>query len=144
MGQTVKDYVLGIIGFTFLIVGSLVIIGSMYQLNPSGADAASIHEFDMTFNKTNDLLTSVDSMKSSITSSEADPGPFGMLNALISTAWNALKTIFTSFGFMLTAIGGLSKSMFGIPIPAWATSLAVAAVVVILVFAIYRAIFQSE
>lgn len=135
--MTVKpqSYIIGILIFTLVIVGGVSILGS-FKIN-DGQTA----EFNKTFNKMNDVTGAVDDLQGGIENADTDFGVFGVLNSLISSAWQSLKLLFTSLGFMTTAFGGMT-TMFGVP--AWIPLIFASIITVIIIFAIYSAIFQRD
>ena len=137
----VSNYLLALVIFTFFIVGGVSMYGSLGEGNPTMLNSTKYDEFNATFNKVDDLTTGVGSLKSGITAADTDFGAFGVLNAIISSAWNSLKLLFTSFGFVETMLVGLT-SIFGVP--SWVVGLAILLITLVIVFAIYSAIFQTD
>lgn len=139
---TPRSYVFGIIIFTLLIVGGISIFASFGAVNPSMVTSTKYEQFNNTFNKFSDLNESVTNLQSSIESDDnKEFGVFGVLNGLINAAWNSLKLIFQSFGFMSDVGDGLNK-VFGVP--SWIPNLLFLSVITMLAFTIWSAIFQSE
>lgn len=136
-----STYIFGIIIFTFFIIGGMSMIASFHDADPTILDNNKYTQFNQTFNKVNEVTDSVGGLQETIQDSDTDFGTFGVLNALISTAWNSLKLIFNSFSFMNSVFGGL-YSFFGIP--AWVGNLLLLMVSVMIIFAIFAAIFQRE
>lgn len=136
-----RTYIYGVIIMMFFIVGGVGIL-SEFKAADSNFDASDkTGEFNRTFNKIDQVTTEVDDLKSNIEDADTDFGLFGVLNALISSAWQSLKLLFSSFGFMTAIFNGL-ESVFGIP--AWIPLIIGLFVTVTLVFAIYKMIFQTE
>ena len=98
-------------------------------------------EFNQSFNVLDDIGGQVTSMEESITEADTDFGVFGVLNALISSAWQTLKLLFSSLSFMDGVFFGLS-SVFGVP--GFIPGTVILVVTVILIFSIFSAIFQRE
>jgi len=96
--------------------------------------------FNDTFNVYNSLTTSVGSLQSSVEDTEQDWGIYGVVNALVGSAWNALRLLFSSLSFMNAVFVGLG--LFGVP--SWVGGLATLAVITIIAFAIYSSIFKAE
>jgi hypothetical protein len=138
---TPRSYVYGMIIFTLVIVGGMSIYATFGHYSPAMTSSTKYIQFNQTFDKYSELNESVGNLQASITESPADLGVFGVLNGLINTAWNGLKLIFTSFGFMNNAGQGLSD-VFGVP--AWIPSLLLLTIIVMFAFTIWSAIFQSE
>jgi ABC-type phosphate transport system permease subunit len=98
-------------------------------------------KFNSSFDKMENVTDSVDDIESSITNAQTDFGLFGVLNSLISTSWQSLKLMFSSFAFMDSVWKG-TNYIFGVPI--WVASLIGLLVTVVIAFAIWSAIFQRE
>lgn len=137
-----RHYIIGIIIFTFFIVGGIAILTEFNNARPGFVDDEKFTQFNSSFNKMNDLTGAVEDLENTITESDEDQdlGIFGVLDALINTGWNTLKLLFTSFGFMEAIFASLS--MFGVP--TWVGALLVLMVTVMIAFAIYTAVFQRE
>lgn len=136
-----STYVFGIIIFTFFILGGMALISPLRAADPTFLDDDKYAQFNKTFNKVDDVTDSVGGLQDTIEDSDTDFGTFGVLNALISTAWNSLKLVFSSFSFMNAVFGGL-YTFFGIPI--WVGNLIILMVSVMIIFAIFAAIFQRQ
>lgn len=137
-----RHYIIGIIIFTFFIIGGVSIMGMLAGEEDSAfAGDQQLRQFNETFNIQEDITREVGDLEASVSDPDLDPGPFGMLNALISSAWTSLSLMFDSFSFMTSVFGGLS-TMFGVPV--WIPALIGLIIVVLLVFAIFGAIFQSK
>ena len=106
-----------------------------------GINSSQVDQFNATFDKSSDIIAVSESLKSGVVDADTDFGVLGVLNGLISSAWNSLRLIFTSLGFMNDAFIAVS-SIFGVP--AWMPALLIAAVVIILLFAIWSAVFQRD
>jgi len=137
-----KDYIIGVIIFVFMISGGIWLLASLNS-GTGGviANDARYESFNKTFNVYDNVTTQVEGIRSNIENSDSELGGFGALNALINSAWNGVKFLFSSFGFMNSVFGGLS-SMFGLPV--WIGGLMILLVVTIIAFAIWAAIFQTN
>lgn len=124
----------------FFIVGGMAIIT---ELNDGSAqfDTGKSGEFNRTFNKLSETQTQVSGIESNIKDADTDFGAFGVLNALISSAWQSLKLMFTSWSFMDSVFEGLT-AFFGVP--AWIPVIISMFITVTLAFAIYSLIFQKD
>ncbi len=136
-----RHYIIGIVMFTFMIVGGVSIFSIYGNSEPSFIQDEQFQDFNNSFNVVNDITKQVDDLEESITEADTDFGLFGVLNALISSAWQALKLLFTSLSFMDGVFLGLT-SVFGIP--GWIPALVGVLVTVILIFSIFSAIFQRD
>jgi hypothetical protein len=137
----IRNYIIGIVIFTFFIVGGVTMMGILYADKPSVTNDTQYVAFNQTFNKITDVTTQVEGIESGIKDAQPEQGLFGVLSSLVSTAWNSLKLIFTSFNFMDDVIGGLS-TVFGVP--AFIPSLILLMISLILVFGIWKAVFQTR
>lgn len=136
-----STYIIGILVFTMFILGGVGIIGELMQSNPAFGDSDKYTQFNKTFNVYNRVTTSVDSLKTNIEEADTDFGLFGVLNALISSSWQTLRLLVSSLNFMNGVFEGL-HTMFGLP--TWVPSIIISIITVIIVFAIYSAIFQRD
>lgn len=136
-----RHYIVGIIIFTFFIIGGVSLMSMMMPPSINAADTAQFQKFNRTFNVQKDITESVGNLESSVTGADLDPGPFGMLNALISSSWTSLRLLFSSYSFMDSVFEGLS-SIFGVP--GWIPALIMLIITVMLVFAIFGAVFQRN
>ena len=138
----IRDYIIGIIIFTFFIVGGVSVIGMFKDKDASFGTEDKFQQFNSSFSKLDTVTTSVNGIETSITSSDNTQfGVFGVLNALISTSWNTLKLTFSSFSFM-NDIFRATSTVFGVP--SWIPAMIILIIVVVIAFAIFSAIFQKE
>jgi len=136
----IRHYILAVIVFTMVIVGGVSMISDFAGDNDEFIDDDKFISFNRSFNKMEDLKTSVTSLE---TSTQTDPelGPFGFLDSLVKTVVNTLKTIFSSFGFIDDIFNSLDE-VFGIP--PWVGVLIVSMITVIISFSIFTVITQRE
>lgn len=130
-----RTYIIGIIIFCLFIVGGVSLLASF------GVNSTQVTDFNTTFDKMNDVTDVTSDLRGSIENADTDFGAFGVLNSLISSAWQSLRLLFTSLGFMEDAYTGLN-TFFGVP--AWIPALLGSIVIVIIAFAIFGAIFQRD
>lgn len=135
-----STYILGIIFFTFFILGGVTMMGELRQSDATFMADENTQAFNRTFNVYTSLDTSVSSLQSSVEDAGNDWGIFGVINALVGSAWNALRLLFSSLSFMNAVFVGLG--LFGVP--SWVGGLASLTIIVIIAFAIYSSIFNSE
>ena len=136
-----SHYIIGILVFTLFIVGGVSMISILRQTDDTFASEERFEQFNSTFNVYNDVESKVGQLEDSVTNQEVDLGVFGVLNALINSAWQTLKLSISSFSFMNAVFLG-THTVFGVP--AWVGGLLILAVSVMFVFAIFSAIFQRE
>lgn len=130
-----STYVIGIIVFGMVIAG----IVSMYSIVGSDLNGNTTR-FNSTFNILDKASNSTTNMQTKLEGSSQDWGLWGVLNALIGSAWETFKLLFTSFGFMTIVFHGLEA--YGIP--SWFTTGIIAIILAIIVFAIMSAILKAE
>jgi len=138
---TPRNLIYGFIIFTMVILGGIGWMSGFAVHSPSFINNDKFKAFNNTFNKYNALDGNVTSMRDNLANSQANTGVFGMLDSLVNVAWNSLKTIFTTFSFMLTAFTGIS-AVFGLPV--WVGALVATMAVVMIVFSLYSLIFQGK
>jgi len=137
----IKGIWLGSILATFFIVGGLSIILGLNANNQNLANDQSFQDFNNSFNKINDLQASTDALQNSVTQEPNNVGIFGFLDALVNSAWNALKGTFAALGFMHDAVTSIPEVF---EIPTWVGGLIWMALIAIIGYAIYSAIFQVD
>ena len=136
-----RHYIIGIVIFTFMIIGGVSLISIVKTADSTFASDDKFIQFNKTFNKYNELNSSIVSLQSSITEASTDFGIFGVLNALINSGWAAFKLMFSSLAFFADILMGMT-TIFGIP--AWIPGLLIMLTTILLVFAIFSAIFQKD
>lgn len=102
---------------------------------------AQVQEFNESFNKITDLQVKANEIRSTITNSSTDFGAFGVLNALISSAWNGLGYIYDIFDITDTLFTDMAQ-FFGVPV--WIPTTLIIIALISICFAIWSAIFQRE
>lgn len=142
---TPKHYMYGLIVFTIIFMAGFTIMVSVNS-NEGGTFASDprFSQFNNTFNKYDDLNTQIGGLQSSAEGSPAQPPDTGsetFVTKIINKGWNSLRGIFTGFSFVNQIFDGLSE-MFGVPV--WFTTLLGLLVVVMILFAIWGAIFQTQ
>lgn len=142
MAETsIKTYIFGVIMTMFFIVGGISLFSMLKVENPNIDANDRVGEFNRTFNQLDEVSSNVNSLESTVQNTEGSFGVFGVLNALILGSWQTLKLIGNSFGFMDGVFAGLSN-VFGVP--AWIPLIIGLLITTLLVFAIYKMIFQTE
>jgi hypothetical protein len=135
-----SQYIIGILMFTMLIVGGIYLIDIFRSQDSSPIDPTKYNQFNSTFNTMSDVTSKVSNLETDITESQSDFGTLGVLNSLISTAWQSLRLLFTSWGFFKNVLFGLT--IFGIP--AFVPLILGLIITVMIAYSIYSAIFQRE
>ena len=135
---TISKYIFGIIIFMFIVVGGLAFISGLGQTNPSMVQDPKFSEFNDSFNKMELVETKVSEIETNVNSTTPGDNP---LNNLITGAWQTLRLIGTSFGFMDDVFRATS-TMFGIPV--WISRTITMLITVLIAFVIYGLIFQRN
>lgn len=139
MPNEIRNYIIGIIAFTFVIVGGIAMMSSLNSTGEGFTNNEQFTSFNDSFNKFDDVTEQVTIIKESVSNPDADQGPFGFLDALIGASWATLKGTFASFSFMGDVFNSAS-TIFGIP--AWIPSLVFFMVIILIAYAIISAIFN--
>lgn len=143
-----KNYFFGIIIFTLVVVGGIVLITQFRDTDSTFVDNAgnTLYRFNSTFNKMSDLNSQVSKMKNDAITPQ-DTGFFGMvngvINGLINSAWTGLTFLFSGLTFMDDAFQGLSIFL-GVPEIAFLGALLGLMVTIMIIFAIWGAAFMRE
>ena len=132
-----STYIMGIIIFTMLTVSGVAMFSILTDNNPNMV-TGDIEQFNNTFNVYNDVINQTNTIADQL--EQADSDPTG-ISALVSGSWQTLRLLGSSLNFMHEAIKGMS-GMFGIPV--FVPYLIIAMVTVMLVFAIWGAVFQRD
>jgi len=138
-----RNYIIAILVLSIFIMGGTTILGKFRNYDPSFGNNSDfkLDDFNSTFNRLDNISDSSQVMEDSIVNATAEEGTLGTLNSLIKGAWNSVKMIFTSFGFMATVFGGIS-TFFGIP--TWIPGMIITMISIMLVFSILSAILQRD
>ena len=140
-----KDYLIGIVIFVMLSLGGIPMINEMRSDNPDLLTAGEVTEYTKlyrTFQKLDDLNDSVSSIQGDITNTEnKEFGVFGVLGGLINSAWNTLRFLFTSVGFMNDIFNGFTDFL---GVPAWVGSCIIMLITIMIAFAIFKSIFKAD
>lgn len=135
--EEIKGYMLGIIFMIVLVTGGVIWMGT-FSSNDSAIDNGEINQFNNTLNKAENITSSVNAIDNSI-QSVSDKGGLGWFNVIFGSAFNGLKAIGQSLGFVKVAATD-AGNMFNAP-PAMIT-LSLLAITVIICFAIWAAIMR--
>lgn len=138
MSAKPSTYLYGVIIFTLVTVAGVAMVAELRQANPD-ISSAELSEFNKTFNVYDNITSTKDKLQSDIENADSDTSG---LNALISSSWQSLRLIGQSMKFMEKAITGISTTFTSVP--SFVPPLLIALVVIMLVFAIWGAIFQRD
>lgn len=145
-----KQYIIGIVMFMFIIVGGIALLNIYADNDAVFVNDERFASFNKTFNKVDDVQDIADDLQSSIEQNdeESNSGIWGVLttgagflDTLINGAWNTIKLLVSSLSFMNDAYNGLN-TFFGIP--TWVSALIITIITIVIVFAIFGAIFQRD
>ena len=136
-----SSYIIALILFTIIILSGIFLINSFQESDSDYIDQTQFKNFNKTFNKYEELQNKSNTIKSQIENTPNQFGDLGVLNSLISSSWNTLQYINTSFGF-ISDIFNSFYTFFGIP--AWVGNSLFLIIIISLSFAIFSAIFQRE
>lgn len=140
-----KDILIGIVLFVMLSLGGIGLINEMRSDNADFLTAQEETEYtklNRTFQKLDDINESISSIQEEITATgNKEFGVFGVLGGLINSAWNTLRFLFTSVGFMNDIFSGFTEFL---GIPSWVGSCIIMIITIIIAFAIYKAIFKAD
>lgn len=137
MNAKISTYFVGVVMFTFFIVAGISMIAIFNESDSTFIDTAKYNSFNQSVNKYQDVTESLGDIQESVTGAEGG----NELADLIKVAWNTLKSLPTLFSFMTSAYFGLA-TFFGVPL--WIPSLLAGIVIIIIIFAIWSAIFQND
>jgi len=136
-----SDYIMGIVMFVFMIVAGMAWFAEFNAEDSTMLDSDKYAEFEESFDVVDDVTTQVEEIEESISGADSDFGLFGVLNALVKSAWQSLKLLFSSFEFMDDVYSG-SQTVFGVP--TFVATMVGLIITVIIAFGIYSLIFQGE
>lgn len=137
-----RHYIIGFLMFTLMIGIGVSMLGIFNANVPDyGSNGSELSDFNETFYKLDDISDTVGELESGITNASTDFGAFGVLNSLISGAWQTVKLLFNSLSFTKTVFAGLG-TFFGVP--SFVIRILTLMITAIIAFAIYSAIFQRE
>jgi len=139
--ENLKRYLIAIVIFSFFIVGGVNMLSEFNKADPTFTQDSGekFKTFNKSFSKLNEVTNSSSSMQRSIEKFDQDPGFFGMINALVTSAMSGIRNIFTSFGFMGDAFNAISN-VYGIP--TWVSGFILAIISITIVVIIWKTIFK--
>ena len=138
-----RHYLLGAIMFMLIITGGIYMLHDA-RVNVLGDDGYEMDSGDFmnnytsTFDKFDALNESMTGLQRSI--SQPNPGLFGWLDALAGSAYYTMATLFTNFSIIFGVFGSFS-TFFHVPV--WVGATMIMMVIVVVVFAIFGAIFRT-
>lgn len=137
----IRDLLFATTVFLIFIVGGVSLLSILGDSNSGYVDDPLYDDFNKSFDQSSEFYSSVDDLESGITNADTDFGVFGVLNSLISSSWQGLTLTLSSFGFMNSIFLG-ANYLFGIPV--WVITLISSLITIVIIFAIWSAIFQRD
>lgn len=142
-----KGFVIGALVFTLFLVGGMVLISDTSKTYPEMIDNTELQYFGNTFNKTAELSSQVDDIRSNVEGLAAEEEGLlskvqSILDLFILSAWGTFSSFLTSFSFILDIFSSLSAYPLGIPV--WVVGLIVSIITIYIGFAIYGLLFGKE
>lgn len=132
-----SSFLIGIVIFTLITMSGVAMVSILMSGNPAMANG-DVEQFNETFNVYGDITNLTDTLQDNLEDSTSDDTG---LTALISGTWQTLRLLGSSLSFMNNAIQGMSAMFY---VPGWVTVLIIAVVTIMLVFAIWGAVFQRD
>jgi hypothetical protein len=103
---------------------------------------SNLQNYTAILNET--TISNIKSMESDFNSNQSSVGDFGWLDDLVGRGWNMVKGVgntFKLFSFAGSAMTGISNVL---GFPQWFLGLVTLLVVILIIFAIFSAIFRTE
>jgi hypothetical protein len=139
--DTIQNYIIGIVLFMIIIGGGTYMFGTFVAVDGTIDTAGDVSRFESKLYLASNVTSAVNQMDTNIQSVTAeDTGVLGWLNALIGSAYDGLRAIGASIGFMGNAMGE-TANMFGIP--SFIMGLIGLIILIVLAFAIWGAITKA-
>jgi hypothetical protein len=103
---------------------------------------SDLQDYTAILNET--TVSNINSMEADFNSNQSSVGTFGWLDDLVGRGWNMVKGVgntFKLFSFAGSAMTGISNVL---GFPEWFLGLVTLLVVILIIFAIFSAIFRTE
>lgn len=150
MGKLPRDFFFGAVVFALVITGvvsmiNLVVIGesgNKATAVPGLMGNENINDFEDVFN--NNVTGRVNAIKAKMDVVNPEAAPqniFTLSGAFISSAWEAVKLVFSSVTMMDDAIGGMESMLH---IPGWVVGFILVLIVAFFIFSILTVIFGKD
>jgi len=140
--EEIKKLWVSIIIFGMFIAGGLFVIQQFQADDPTYGHDDTLGQsqmFQRSFDKLDVINEQVSILNSSSSEAPGQTPDLGFLDNLVMKSWNTLTSMYNSISFMYTAISDTS-AVFNIPM--WFTGGLISIIIILIVFAIYKAIFQ--
>lgn len=139
--DTIQNYIIGIVLFMIIIGGGTYMFGQFVSVDSTIDTAGDVSRFENNLYLASNVTSAVNQMDSNVQAVTAeDTGVLGWLNALIGSAYEGLRAIGSSIGFMSSAMNE-AANMFGIP--SFIMGLLGLIILIVLAFAIWIAITKA-
>ena len=136
-----SDLLIGFVVFTMAVVGVMSFMGGFAAFDPNWVDD-EYTAFNDTFNKQAELTERIEGLQGDIEEDdESGFLDFGVLGSLIKKGWNILRLFLTNFNFITSIFTGLGGVL---DIPAWIGGMVSLLIIIIVVFAVISAVFQTK
>ena len=112
--EDIKGYMIGVIIFIVVITGGVMMFSEFSAVDPTIDSGGQIGQFNRTLNKASNISQSVQGIEDSIEQAGTGRGPLGWLDAIVGSAYNGLKAIGNTMGFVKVA-GEDEANIFNIP-----------------------------
>jgi hypothetical protein len=123
-----------------MITGGVMMMGTFSTADTTLDQNGKVSQFNSTLNKASEIEASVGGIESSIEQAGSGRGPLGWLDAIVGSAYNGLKAIGNTMGFVQVA-GQDAANIFNVP-TIFVTLLSLI-VTLIIGFAIWSAITKT-
>jgi hypothetical protein len=139
--KNIQTLLLGVLIMLALGTSILSLLAVVVQENPSVLANAS-SQYASLNNTIMDLSEGISDIETSINSSvhsTDNEGIWGFVDALANSVVNSVKVVGRGMGFLQTFIMDITRLL---PVPSWVGTLLVSAIVIIVGFAVWKAIFK--
>lgn len=140
-----------LVSFLLFTIGALLVITLMITISSDAGDLVGddgdFRNLSSSFNRSADIISTVNNLQADLSQAQEGDflGSFGVLGGLINVVWQSIKAlpnlILETGGFMIDI---LSAFAFYLKLPTWIVGLVGAILTVIVIFAIFSAVFQRE
>lgn len=140
--NSILGFVLGGGVFIVMVFSGVFIISAAATENPDVVNDSSLSAFNNTFNKYVEYNQQMEALQAQTKSLDASGGGvFGFINDLINQSWNVMRGLWTTFGFLLDAIRGMTAWL---PIPQFIAILLISMISGVFIFKLLAIIFNRD
>jgi hypothetical protein len=141
----IRDIIIGAILFSAVIAGSLGLFSLVAANKPGFYGTNDMEGFNASFNKMIEIDAQVQELKGAVTGNNTAESTIleklGVIGTIYNIIWNGIKTVFTSFDFVLTLI---PAAMAYIAVPGWAILAVSSILAVMILFTIISLVFNKD